>query len=480
MKKFYSTLFAMISFAAFSQVGIGTTTPNSDALLDVDATTIKGGVLMPRIELTSTTSAFPLVNHVAGMTLYNTATTTGATAVKPGYYYNNGVRWLRLVTEADVDTKAWSTEGNAGTTAGTNFIGTTDNQAMVVKTNNVNRFRLTETGSLRSYNTGTAAEPVYSWTDASGTGIWRPGTNNIGFSTNAIERFRIDFRGQLLAMGEGTPTLPSFSWNTSNSTGIYNPIAQSIGFTTAGVERLRIPNANQIHAMRWGSASAPFYAFDTDKGAGMYLVGAGILGFSTYGAEKFRMTIFGQIQSSNNGISTAPSYSWVSSPRTGILLPSANTIGFNINGSERMRVDSNGNVGIRSSAPSQPLHVNGNVRIDGALMPGNSAGTTGQLLQSAGANSSPTWGPKITQFSAGPSDISYGSRVRLYTTVAGLNPNSTAIVTIRGDNWYYPQVTIDYVAIEGNEIRWVVQNNTSATIFGTSYNNMYFNITIIN
>lgn len=330
MKHLYFFTILILSWSSFGQIGIGTTTPNSDALLDVDATTIKGGVLMPRVALSSTTSPFPLVNHIAGMTLYNTATTTGATAVKPGYYYNNGVRWLRLVTEADVDTKAWGTGGNAGTTAGTNFIGTTDNQAMVVKTNNLNRFRLTETGALTSYSSGTETEPVYSWTGAPGTGIWRPGTNNIGFSTNGIERFRIDFSGQMLAQSNGSRTQPSYTWSSGYTTGIFKPSDMSLGFTTNGTEKLRIPDSDQIHAMRWGSASAPFYAFDADKGAGMYLVGAGILGFSTYGAEKFRMTLFGQIQSSNNGISTAPSYSWVSSPRTGIMLPSANTIGLNI------------------------------------------------------------------------------------------------------------------------------------------------------
>jgi hypothetical protein len=51
----------------------------------------------------------------------------------------------------------------------------------------------------------------------------------------------------------------------------------------------------------------------------------------------------------------------------------------------------NGNVGIRNTSPTQALDVTGNVRFSGALMPNNSAGTTGYILQSNGAASAPTW-----------------------------------------------------------------------------------------
>ncbi|RCK73944.1 MAG: Phage tail fiber protein [Ignavibacteriae bacterium] len=48
----------------------------------------------------------------------------------------------------------WNLTGNAGTTAGTNFAGTTDNQAFDIRTNNVLRTRITTKGQIETYNTG--------------------------------------------------------------------------------------------------------------------------------------------------------------------------------------------------------------------------------------------------------------------------------------------------------------------------------------
>jgi hypothetical protein len=48
-------------------------------------------------------------------------------------------------TKNYVDTKAWSLTGNAGTSPGTNFIGTTDNQAFEVKVNSLRALRIEPT-----------------------------------------------------------------------------------------------------------------------------------------------------------------------------------------------------------------------------------------------------------------------------------------------------------------------------------------------
>ncbi|KAB1232339.1 hypothetical protein [Chryseobacterium viscerum] len=84
-----------------AQIGIGTPSPNANAMLDVTST--NKGVLLPRIALVSTNSASPLSANVAGMTVYNTATNTSVASnpVYPGQYYNDGTQWVRKSTWND-------------------------------------------------------------------------------------------------------------------------------------------------------------------------------------------------------------------------------------------------------------------------------------------------------------------------------------------------------------------------------------------
>ncbi|MDH6354176.1 hypothetical protein M2132_000498 [Dysgonomonas sp. PH5-45] len=85
-----------------AQVTIGSDdAPNTNAILDLKQTgTTTKGLLLPRVTLTSTTSASPMTAHVAGMTVYNLEPKgTGATQVYAGFYYNDGTKWVRLVPE---------------------------------------------------------------------------------------------------------------------------------------------------------------------------------------------------------------------------------------------------------------------------------------------------------------------------------------------------------------------------------------------
>lgn len=82
-----------------AQVTIGSGgSPHSDALLELkenDSGTSSKGLLLPRVSLMSTYLPDPLSGHVEGMTVYNQATQNDVT---PGYYYNDGMQWLRLAT----------------------------------------------------------------------------------------------------------------------------------------------------------------------------------------------------------------------------------------------------------------------------------------------------------------------------------------------------------------------------------------------
>ncbi|MFC2176474.1 hypothetical protein ACFLR1_05860 [Bacteroidota bacterium] len=67
---------------------------------------------------------------------------------------NTGATGPQGPTGADGSLTAWLKVGNAGTTSGANFIGTTDNQALDMRTDNVLRVRITTKGQIETYNTG--------------------------------------------------------------------------------------------------------------------------------------------------------------------------------------------------------------------------------------------------------------------------------------------------------------------------------------
>ena len=112
-----------------AQVTIGSQqVPEKNALLDLRENTTDSlsskGLLLPRMALSSTTdaNANPLKAHVKGMLVYNTATAgSGATAVSPGVYYNDGTQWVA------------TTGGQSSTPAATgnfNYVDATSNYAM--------------------------------------------------------------------------------------------------------------------------------------------------------------------------------------------------------------------------------------------------------------------------------------------------------------------------------------------------------------
>ncbi len=92
---------ALFCFRSFAQVGIGTTTPDASAALDVTATT--KGFLPPRVLLSSTTVAAPVTSPVEGLIVYNTATTGNVT---PGLYVWNSANlmWDRINTTRSAGT----------------------------------------------------------------------------------------------------------------------------------------------------------------------------------------------------------------------------------------------------------------------------------------------------------------------------------------------------------------------------------------
>ena len=105
-------------------VGINTSSTNSSAILDVAST--NKGFLPPRVALTSIYSYSNAINSPAtGLLVYNTATSgTFPGDVTPGYYYFNGTKWVRLLSDPDYGFFSVSASGNSYTKV---YLQTQDN-----------------------------------------------------------------------------------------------------------------------------------------------------------------------------------------------------------------------------------------------------------------------------------------------------------------------------------------------------------------
>lgn len=240
-KGILALFFLLIFSISTAQVGIGTTSPNSNALLDVDATLRTGGLLLPRVTLTETTNFAPLSAHVQGMVVYNTATINDVT---PGFYYNtgpSGTGWVRLgggaaVAEPPIDSVSLGTDVLISGNTFTNVPGMTltfiarKRDALV----NFSVSGLGYTGSLsfasfRLYNSTTAS--IIGGTNSSAQSLWK-----VGGSTYSITTWSASFSKKLTGLTIGNSYTIVLHGKTDNLLG------------TDGVAIFPVSNPDTSHA----------------------------------------------------------------------------------------------------------------------------------------------------------------------------------------------------------------------------------------
>ena len=100
MKNFSPLVLTLLLFsqALFAQIGIGTTAP--EASLDVQSVA-NGGMLIPRVALTSTTDNTTVVNTDSGALAESTLVyNDGTGSLTPaGFYYWQNSQWNQLLSE---------------------------------------------------------------------------------------------------------------------------------------------------------------------------------------------------------------------------------------------------------------------------------------------------------------------------------------------------------------------------------------------
>lgn len=177
----FAALFLLNPLLRAQNVGIGTAAPSQKLHIAGNVRTDNALILWPgafaaaaapNINLQYSTARITFVAGVqANAVVYSAAATEGqvlfisneddnpatfvATTIPAGearaFTYTNSI-WRPTTPNASAT--AWLTLGNTGTVPATNFLGTIDNQSLVIRTNNVERMRVTNIGNV---GIGTAA-----------------------------------------------------------------------------------------------------------------------------------------------------------------------------------------------------------------------------------------------------------------------------------------------------------------------------------
>jgi hypothetical protein len=299
---------------------------------------------------------------------------------------------------ADGATNAWSLIGNAGTNPTTNFIGTTDAKDFVLKTNNIERMRVTSTGNI-----GVGVNnPLYklSIMDVNVTTI------PFGISDNSnFARFTIDYEGDSttaytnirLDPKTKTTTDPAQFrfFRTTNTTGSKSLVLMRGNMTTQVSSELGVDGANsyfQMHGGNFGigivSPLGKFHINNDISGSDSSFVvkGDGKVGIGT-SSPSVKLDVYGDIFANEASYKIFGPTSVTSYPLSaqGLLYGSravGTTYPFNTTGNiiiqsttslerdilfvtgtspkERMVVKSDGNIGIGTTTPTDKLMVSSN------------------------------------------------------------------------------------------------------------------------
>ncbi len=134
-----------------------------------------------------------------------------------------------LTSYTETDPNSWSKTGNAGTTAGTNFIGTTDNNNLVFKVNNVVSGTISTTG-----NTFFGYYTMYN--NISGTNNAAFGFQSMSNNTNGSDNTAIGTYSLMSNTLGGNNTSAGFQSLNGNTEGVNNSAlgSQSLSSNTIG------------------------------------------------------------------------------------------------------------------------------------------------------------------------------------------------------------------------------------------------------
>ncbi len=174
--------------------------------------------------------------------------------------------------------------------------------------------------------------------------------------TSGISRVQVDTSNITTALAQlnisGSSALPSYSFTGDPNTGMFRNGTDELGFSTNGSMRLHITtsaiNASLQHRTTDGSASSPAYAFSSFGNTGMFLntTGIGEIRFSIQSQEYFKVTgnsvqtTIIPFRAGTDGTAGVPTYSWVDDTNMGMYRAGTDTLAFSTSGNEAFKIDS--------------------------------------------------------------------------------------------------------------------------------------------
>ncbi len=227
MRKIFILGISLVSSVHYSQyVGVNTSTPTST--IDITAKnptsaseTQIDGALVPRVSQARAESmgtAVPNANlvFINDLTAPATVATTSLVTATGFYYFDAAqVKWIPFrVGFSDND---WHTTGNAGTTVGTNFLGTTDAMELMFKVNNEQSGFIDYLDTRRNVGFGykaLLAAPAYNASNPASLS-----SGNVAFGYDALSSLGSvagQWQTQNTAVGDGAmKNMVSGAWNTA-------------------------------------------------------------------------------------------------------------------------------------------------------------------------------------------------------------------------------------------------------------------------
>lgn len=154
---------------------------------------------------------------------------------------------------------------------------------------------------------GTPSEPGISFSSETNTGLFRVSSGVLAIGTLGTQRVRFESSGVTLATGGqfrspfGTAASPPYSFSSATGTGIYGDSGSggTLYFATAGLERGSINSVrvNFQHPLQMlsGSAAAPVYSFTSATTSGLFLTGTNAVAISVGGTERARISTAGDL-----------------------------------------------------------------------------------------------------------------------------------------------------------------------------------------